>query len=168
MSTSQGPEPRRRRRSDARVAESRGGPGERRRSRERALELGYEAEAKGISIDEVLAALPVAPEEYGLRLASGLGSRLGEVDALISSHAAGWSLDRMPTVDRWILRIACYELVAERDVPFAVVIDEAVELAKEYSTEDSGRYVNGVLSAIHDELSGVPLPGASPTAGGQA
>ncbi|MGH9170338.1 MAG: transcription antitermination factor NusB [Acidimicrobiales bacterium] len=122
--------------------------GERRRSRERALELGYEAEAKQISLVDLVAELPVAPEEYGERLAVGLGKRIGEIDALVSAHSSGWALDRMPAVDRCILRIATYELLAEPDVPFAVVIDEAVELAKEYSTEDSGRFVNGVLAAI--------------------
>ena len=127
---------------------ARGGAGERRRSRERAFELGYEAEAKGISLPELLAELPVAPEEYGLQLIEGLAERLGEVDPLVDEHSSGWALDRMPAVDRWILRIGTYELLAEGDVPFAVVIDEAVELAKEYSTEDSGRFVNGVLAAI--------------------
>ena len=58
----------------------------------------------------------------------------------------------MPAVDRWILRIGTYELLAEPDVPVAVVIDEAVELAKQYSTEDSGRFVNGVLAAIADSV----------------
>jgi transcription antitermination protein NusB len=122
--------------------------GERRRSRERALELGYEAEAKDISIADLVADLPVAPEEYGAKLIMGIGERLLEVDALVASHSSGWAIDRMPAVDRWILRIATYELVAEPEVPFAVVIDEAVDLAKEYSTEDSGRFVNGVLAAI--------------------
>ncbi len=148
MSTSRGPDPKRPRRRPVTGARGSGGSGERRRSRERALELGYEAEAKGLSIGEVVAALPVAPESYGLRLAVGLDDRLGEVDSLVAAHASGWALDRMPAVDRWILRIGCYELLAEPEVPFAVVIDEAVELAKEYSTEDSGRYVNGVLAAI--------------------
>jgi N utilization substance protein B len=122
--------------------------GERRRSRERALELGYEAESKALTLVELIAELPVAPEEYGLRLAAGLGARLDEVDGLVASHSSGWAVERMPAVDRWILRIGTYELLAEPEVPFAVVIDEAVELAKEYSTEDSGRFVNGVLAAV--------------------
>lgn len=107
-----------------------------------------------MSLADLLAELPVAPEEYGLRLVVGLSSRLGDVDALVARFAAGWTLDRMPTVDRWILRIATYELLAEPDVPFAVVLDEAVELAKEYSTEDSGRFVNGVLAAVAAEVRG--------------
>jgi N utilization substance protein B len=128
-----------------------GHTGERRRSRERALELGYESEAKSLTLAQLVAELPVAPEEYGQQLVIGLGERLDEVDALIAKFSSGWAIDRMPAVDRWILRISTYELLAT-DVPFAVVIDEAVELAKEYSTEDSGRFVNGVLAAVADEV----------------
>jgi N utilization substance protein B len=122
--------------------------GERRRSRERALELCYEADAKGVSAAELLAELPVAPEPYAVELVRGLGGAAARVDELIALHATGWAIDRMPTVDRTILRLGVYELLAEPGVPIAVVIDEAIELAKEYSTEDSGRYVNGVLAAV--------------------
>ena len=69
------------------------------------------------------------------------------IDELVSSAAVGWELDRMPVVDRTILRLATWELLARPDVPVAVVIDEAVELAKQYSTEQSGGFVNGVLAA---------------------
>jgi len=126
--------------------------GERRRSRERALELCYEAEAKGLSPEELLAELPVAPESYAVRLATGVSREAARIDALISAHATGWAIERMPNVDRAVLRIAVYELVAEPGVPVAVVIDEAVELAKQFSTEDSGRYVNGVLAAVAAEV----------------
>jgi len=126
--------------------------GERRQSRERALSLGYEAEAKGILPSELVEELAVPPAEYALRIVLGLSDLLPEVDRLISEHSSGWALDRMPAVDRWILRIGTYELLSEPDVPVAVVIDEAVELAKQYSTEDSGRFVNGVLAAIADSV----------------
>ena len=129
-----------------------GGAGERRRSRERALELTYEAEQKGLAPAELLGELPVAPADYAVQLVVGLTERLDEVDELVAGHSSGWALDRMPAVDRCILRIATYELVGELDVPLAVVIDEAVELAKEYSTEDSPRFVNGVLAAIADTV----------------
>lgn len=122
--------------------------GERRRSRERALELLYEAECKDLAFDAVLDELPVAPEPYTETIVLGVERALGRIDDLLEEHAAGWDLDRMPAVDRSILRIGCYELLEEPDVPVAVVIDEAVELAKAYSTEDSGRYVNGVLASI--------------------
>jgi N utilization substance protein B len=101
---------------------------------------------------EVLAELPVAPAEYAVQLVTGLTERLDDVDELVSGHSSGWAIDRMPTVDRCILRLATYELISELDVPVAVVIDEAVELAKEYSTEDSPRFVNGVLAAIADTV----------------
>jgi len=114
--------------------------------------LGYEAEAKGILPSELVEELAVPPAEYALRIVLGLSDLLPEVDRLISEHSSGWALDRMPAVDRWILRIGTYELLSEPDVPVAVVIDEAVELAKQYSTEDSGRFVNGVLAAIADSV----------------
>jgi N utilization substance protein B len=123
-------------------------PGARRRSRERALELLYEAEAKGISPDLLLGELPVAPEPYALLLVQGVAVRSAEIDELVSSHANAWALERMPVVDRQLLRLATFELLGSDDVPVAVVLDEAVELAKSYSTEDSSRFVNGVLVAI--------------------
>ncbi len=99
----------------------------------------------------LLAELPLEPEPYALRLARGMDARRDDIDALISRHASGWTIDRMPAIDRALLRMATYELLAEPDVPVAVVIDEAVELAKDYSTEDSGRYVNGVLASLAAE-----------------
>jgi N utilization substance protein B len=88
----------------------------------------------------------------------GLTERLDDIDELVSGHSSSWAIDRMPAVDRAILRIATYELISELDVPVAVVIDEAVELAKEYSTEESPRFVNGVLAAIAATVR--PLPTA--------
>lgn len=92
----------------------------------------------------------MAPTDFAVKLVEGVTEYLDEVDRLVSENSSGWAIDRMPVVDRCILRIGTYELLAELDVPVAVVIDEAVELAKEYSTEDSGRFVNGVLAAIAD------------------
>lgn len=120
----------------------------RREARERALELLYEAEAKGESVDDLVRGLPVAPDAYAARLVHGVAEHHDEIDALISRAAKGWTLERMPAVDRALLRLAIYELQYERDTPVAVVISEAVELASEFSTDDSGRFVNGVLSAI--------------------
>ena len=127
-------------------------PGARRRARERALELLYEAETKDLRPAQLLAELPVAPEEYASQLVLGVERRAEEVDRLLGRHATGWAVDRMPMVDRCVLRMAAYELLGELEVPVAVVLDEAVELAKTYSTEDSGRYVNGVLSAVATEV----------------
>jgi N utilization substance protein B len=100
----------------------------------------------------LLAELPVAPEEYASQLVLGVERRAEEVNRLLGCHATGWAVERMPMVDRCVLRMAAYELLDELEVPVAVVLDEAVELAKTYSTEDSGRYVNGVLSAVATEV----------------
>jgi transcription antitermination protein NusB len=127
-------------------------PGERRRSRERALELLYEAESKGIAPDELLAELQVQPERYAIELIIGVAGRAVEIDELIVQHSKEWALDRMPVVDRQLLRVATFELMVRTDVPTAVILDEAVELAKSYSTENSGRFVNGVLAAVAASL----------------
>lgn len=126
--------------------------GPRRRGRERALGLLYEAETKGQTADAVLRALPAAPEPYAVELFVGVMSHLAEIDQLIASHARGWALGRMPAVDRQLLRLATFELRYALDVPAAVAIDEAIELAKSYSTEDSARFVNGILAAIGREV----------------
>ena len=120
----------------------------RRAARERALELLYEAETKDSTAADVVEQLPIAPDAYATRLVSGVDEHRGEIDGLLTRYAKGWPLERMPAVDRAVLRLATYELLHEPDVPVGVVISEAVELASEFSTDDSGRFVNGVLSAI--------------------
>ena len=132
------------------MASRRKPPGEDRRSdaRERALALLYEAETKGIPPREVLAAQIVEPDPLTVELCEGVEDHAALLDGLISSHSKGWSLQRMPALDRSVLRMAIYELQGRAQVPTAVVIDEAVELAKRFSTDDSGRFVNGMLSAI--------------------
>ncbi|HEX4821041.1 MAG TPA: transcription antitermination factor NusB [Acidimicrobiales bacterium] len=120
----------------------------RREARERALELLYEAEIKDASSSDLIESLPIAPDEYSVQLVEGVDAHRSEIDGLLRDHVKGWSLERMPAVDRALLRLATYELLHERDVPVGVVISEAVELASEFSTDDSGRFVNGVLSAI--------------------
>jgi N utilization substance protein B len=129
-----------------------GGLGSRREARERALSLLYEADAKACPPDAVLADLPVPPDPFAGDLVAGVGAHLGEIDERIRRFARGWALERMPVVDRTILRMAIYELRHRPDVPTAAVISEAVELAKRYSTDDSGRFVNGMLSAIAEEV----------------
>ncbi|HET9731740.1 MAG TPA: transcription antitermination factor NusB [Acidimicrobiales bacterium] len=123
-------------------------PVARREARERALSLLYEAETKGASPAEVLRELPVTPDAFAADIVEGVGGRLAEIDALIAARAIGWAVDRMPAIDRAVLRIGTYELLAHPDVPTAVVLSEAVELAGAYSTDESGRFVNGVLSAV--------------------
>jgi N utilization substance protein B len=121
---------------------------ERSDARERALILLYEAETKGIAPSEVLAAQVAPPDELTLVLVRGVEAHLAQLDAAIAAHAKGWTLARMPAIDRNVLRVAAFELLGRRDVPVAVVLDEAVELAKRFSTDDSGRFVNGVLAAL--------------------
>jgi N utilization substance protein B len=120
----------------------------RREARERALELLYEAETKQTTCEQIVDALPVAPDPYATALATGVDSEHDAIDELLSRHAKGWTLDRMPAVDRALLRMATYELLHRADVPVAVAISEAVELAQQFSTDESSRYVNGVLSAV--------------------
>lgn len=120
----------------------------RREQRERSLELLYEADAKGVGVAAVVDDLPVAPDGWVADLVIGVGDATGELDEVIARHAIGWSVDRMPVVDRTLLRMATFELLHRPEVPTGAAISEAVELAKTFSTEESGRFVNGVLAAI--------------------
>jgi len=129
-----------------------GGLSNRREARERALELLYEAHAKDCSPGEVLEHLVVDPDPFAVDLVTGVGSHFDESDELLRRFSKGWALERMPVVDRTLLRMAVYELAHRLDVPTGAVISEAVELAKRYSTDDSGRFVNGMLASIADEL----------------
>ncbi len=134
--------------------------GSRREARERALALLYEAEAKAETPAAVIAGLPVEPDAYAERLVLGVGEHGGAIDGLIRRYARGWKLERMPSIDRAVLRVAIYELLFEPGVPTPAVVSEAVELASEYSTDESGRFVNGLLARIASEVrddDGVPL-----------
>lgn len=121
-------------------------------ARERALELLYEADAKTLSVADVLAALPVAPDIYAADIVTGVSENASQIDALIGKLAPEWPVDRMPAVDRAVLRLSVYELSERPDVPTAVILDEAVTLAKRYSTDEAGKFVNGVLAAAAREL----------------
>ena len=129
-------------------------PAPRHQYSERALALLYEADLKGASAGEVLAALPMTPDDYVVRLLEAVGDRTDEIDALVNAAAIGWDLGRMAAVDRNVLRLATAELLACDDVPTAVILNEAVELASAYSTDDSGRFVNGVLATVASRTRG--------------
>jgi N utilization substance protein B len=131
-----------------------GGVGSRREARERALGLLYEAEAKDTPATEVLDAQPIEVEEYAADVVTGVADHRDALDEIIGRHARGWTIARMPALDRTILRMASYELCHRPDVPPNVIINEAVELAKRFSTDDSGRFVNGVLAAVASEQRG--------------
>lgn len=142
-------------------------PDRRREARERALGLLYEAEARGLTTDEVIDRLPVEPAPLAAELARGVERNRDEIDELLRRYSRGWRLERMPAVDRALLRMGAYELAERPTVPVAVVIDEAVELAKQYSTDDSSRFVNGMLARIAEEVRGTgsDAPPAPPAAG---
>lgn len=129
----------------------------RHQARKRAVDLLFEAEARGLSPAEVVdvrtalaeakpdvAALPA----YTQTVARGVGDQMAHIDDLISSHLQGWTLDRLPAVDRAILRVSVWELLHAEDVPEPVAVDEAVQLAKELSTDDSPGFINGVLGQV--------------------
>jgi transcription antitermination protein NusB len=122
------------------------------KARKRAVDVLYEADVRSgdplaVLRERLADATPPVPE-HTVRLVEGVAEHAARIDTLIDAHATGWSLDRLPDVDRAILRMAVFELLWADDVPDAVVIDEAVELAKALSTDDSPAYVNGVLGAI--------------------
>lgn len=123
-------------------------------ARERAMNVLYEADIRGITPTEVTAAIVVPFDELTRALIDGTTAELTKIDALLSDASHSWPLHRMPTIDRAILRMATYELLDRSDVPVAVVIDEAVTLAKRFSTDNSGSFVNGVLSAVASRIRG--------------
>jgi N utilization substance protein B len=130
----------------------RGGVGSRREARERAFGLLYEAETKDLEPSTVVNALPVAPEPFTLELVQGVEDHREELDATIRRFSRDWKLERMPALDRALLRLGIFELQHRPDVPTGAVISEAVELAKRFSTEESGRFVNGMLSAVAEQV----------------
>ena len=129
----------------------------RHQARKRAVDLLFEAEARGLTPAEVADARNALAEQqddvsalnpYTVTVAQGVTQHAAHIDDLISAHLRGWTLDRLPAVDRAILRVAVWELLHANDVPEPVAVDEAVELAKKLSTDDSPGFVNGVLGQI--------------------
>lgn len=125
-----------------------GPPDERSDAREQAVMLLYEGEQRDVDPVRLLDDRSLLAAEAVGAMLSGVGGSRAAIDVRIAESAKGWPLDRMPALDRAILRLAIWELTDRPDVPTAVVIDEAVELAKRFSTDDSGRFVNGVLATI--------------------
>ncbi len=129
----------------------------RRSDRKRALEILYAREISEKSVDEIIegrkaTGLKEEPSEFCTRICAGVAGRSRFLDEIIERYAEDWRVERMPVVDRNILRMGLHELLFEADVPVAVTINEAVEMAKIYGTEDSRRFVNGVLGRIAREL----------------
>lgn len=121
-------------------------------ARSQALQLLFQAEATGRIVDDVLSteyALDEGPlDEYARELAVGTDGMLHELDAVIAVTSANWSVSRMPAVDRNLVRLALYEMLCVDEVDTAVAIDECVELAKAYGTDESSRFVNGLLGKV--------------------
>lgn len=124
----------------------------RHQSRERALSLLYEARMKRLSPAAVVAALPVPPDPYCVHLLEAVTAHGEEADEMVAEATIGWPPERMAVVDRLVLRLAASELLDPDGPPPAVVVDEAVELAKVYSTDESGRFVNGILATVMARL----------------
>ncbi|MFG2297823.1 transcription antitermination factor NusB [Streptomyces sp. NPDC048603] len=128
-------------------------------ARKRAFQILFEADQRGVPVREVLADWirhsrsdtrqpPVS--EFTMNLVEGYAERVNRIDDLIVTYAVDWDLDRMPVVDRNIVRLGAYELIWVDETPDAVAIDEAVQLAKEFSTDDSPAFVNGLLGRFKD------------------
>ena len=129
------------------------------KARKRALDVLFAADARDVDPLTVMSqraetdAVPMG--EYGELLVRGVTEHHGRIDDLLAEHSQGWTLSRMPAVDLAILRIAVYELLYSEDVPPAVAVDEAVELAKSLSTDNSPRFVNGVLGKLMELAPGL-------------
>ncbi len=128
--------------------------GARSKSRKRALDLLFEADQRGVNVQALLVerlARPVTQTplpEYAVTLVEGVVRMWAEINDLLTTYSQGWSVDRMPAVDRAILRLGTWEVVYSDEVPEAVAISEAVALAKELSTDDSPTFVNGLLARL--------------------
>lgn len=122
------------------------------KARKRALDVLYECEVRGLPLGETLEERVVAGEppvnEYTVELIRGVAEHQARIDALLTTYAQGWSLERMPTVDRNTLRIGVYEILYVDGVPDAVAISEAMNLVRELSTDESPGFVNGLLANI--------------------
>jgi N utilization substance protein B len=129
-------------------------PAPRHQARERALTLLYEAELKGERPSAVIDALVMEPDAFVVLLLQTVDERAEEIDHQVDAAAIGWDLDRMAVVDRNVLRLAVAELLACPETPTAVILNEAVELASAYSTDDSGRFVNGILATLATDIRG--------------
>ncbi len=124
------------------------------KARKRALDVLFESEQRGVDVLETLAGRVAAADppvsEFTVELVEGVVKHRDRIDELLTTYSQGWSLDRMPAVDRAVLRLGTFELLWLDDVPDAVVVDQAVELARNLSTDDSPGFVNGVLGRLLD------------------
>ncbi len=126
------------------------------KARKQALDLLYETDIRGTNLLETLVARDIPADgpdarpirEYTRELVIGVSDNRRKIDELITTYAQGWDMDRLPAVDRNILRLGIYEILWSTSVPTSVAIDEALDLAKELSSDDSSKYIHGVLGRI--------------------
>lgn len=122
------------------------------KSRKEALDVLYESDIRGCPPQVIVEQRATRGEqpirEYSLRLVEGVWSNRARIDDVIATYSAGWDLDRMPVVDRNLLRLAIYEILFESEIPPAVAIDEAVDAAKALSTDESAAFINGLLGQV--------------------
>ena len=126
------------------------------KARKRALDVLFEAEQRGLNVETLLAERLAHPgteaplNEYSVELVQGVVRKWSSINELLSTYSQGWTVERMPAVDRAILRIGAYEVLYAEDVPDAVAISEAVELARTLSTDESPKFVNGLLNRLSE------------------
>ncbi|MBA2772502.1 MAG: transcription antitermination factor NusB [Nocardioidaceae bacterium] len=129
------------------------------KARKRALDILFESELRGLgagaTLDERQAVADPPLNDYTVRLVEGVAAHRDEIDATLSAYSAGWTLERMPAVDRNILRIGVFELTWVDEIPSAVALSEAVAMARELSTDESPAFVNGLLAKV----ASAPAPG---------
>jgi N utilization substance protein B len=126
------------------------------KARKQALDLLYETDIRGTNLIETLISRDVPDDgpdarpirDYTKELVNGVSANRRKIDELITTYAQGWDMDRLPAVDRNILRLGIYEILWSSDVPTSVAIDESLTLAKELSSDDSSKYIHGVLGRI--------------------
>ncbi|MDX6249157.1 MAG: transcription antitermination protein NusB [Kribbellaceae bacterium] len=122
------------------------------KARKRALDVLYESEVRGLPVGGTLADRVADNDppvnEFTVALVEGVSEHIDSIDELLSTHSVGWSLDRMPAVDRNILRIGVYELLFDEQVPDVVAVSEAVAMARDLSTDESPAFVNGLLARL--------------------
>lgn len=134
------------------------------KARKQALDLLYEADIRGGSALEILQSRDTPEEgpearpirDFTKELISGISDNTRKIDELITTYAQGWDMDRLPAVDRNILRLAIYEIVWSSDLADGIAIDEALTLAKELSTDESAGYIHGVLGKISSIKESIP------------
>jgi N utilization substance protein B len=141
-----------------------GGTSSRSRQRRQALRILFEMDINHSSLEEVLEGKRQVgedePGEFTVGVVRGVRANLTDIDHVLSRYSEGWHLERMPGVDRNVLRMSLYEIFFVDDIPPGATIDEAVELVKRYSTEDSGKFINGLLGRVNRdrELGKISLP----------